>query len=263
MNKTSKKIGVVIGSLLSCSLALASSDDTSTAISQTQYTPSDVAAIQTIVRDYLISHPQVLAEASAALQQQQAAQKQQLAMAAVTQNKQQLFNDSNTPVIGNSNGSLILVEFFDYQCGYCKRMTPVIDTLLKNNKNLKVVLKERPIFGGTSTTAAEAALAVYQLDPKQYEAFHKAIISKKGKLTKEEIMAAASELNINTSKLEKIMNSKQVQDELQQTDALSTALGFSGTPAFVLANGSLTKFEVIGGASSAEVLQQKLNDLQS
>ena len=263
MNKTPKLLTLFLSTIMGCSVSLASDQDTSVTASNTQYSPEDVAAIQTIVRDYLISHPQVIAEASIALRKQQQEEQQRLAQQAIKDNMQALFHEKASPILGNANGPLVLVEFFDYQCGYCKHMTPVINTLLKNNNNLKVVFKELPIFGGNSAVAAQAALAVYQINPKQYGAFNKALLAQKKRLTKDGIMTIAKKQGINLKQLQTAMNSKAVTQELQKTKQLSRAMGFSGTPALVIANTQTEKFEVIRGASSADVLQDKLNQLQS
>ena len=263
MNKTPQLLTLFLSTLIGCSVSLASDQDTSITASNTQYSPEDVAAIQTIVRDYLISHPQVIAEASIALRKQQQEEQQRLAQQAIKDNMQALFHEKASPILGNANGPLVLVEFFDYQCGYCKHMTPVINTLLKNNNNLKVVFKELPIFGGNSAVAAQAALAVYQINPKQYGAFNKALLAQKKRLTKDGIMAIAKKQGINLKQLQTAMKSKAVTQELQKTKQLSRAMGFSGTPALVIANTQTEQFEVIRGASSAEVLQDKLNQLQS
>ena len=263
MKKTPQLITLFLSTLISCSITLGSDQDTSITSPTTQYSAEDVAAIQTIVRDYLISHPQVIVEASVALQKQQQKEHQRIAQQAIKDNMQQLFHDKTSPMIGNAKGPLVLVEFFDYQCGYCKHMTPVINTLLNDNDNLKIVFKELPIFGGNSAVAAQAALAVYQMNPKQYGEFNKALLAQKERLTKKGIMSIAKKQGIDLAQLKKTMNSKAVSDELEQTKKLSEAMGFSGTPALVLANTHSGKFEVIRGASSAEVLQEKLNQLQS
>ena len=260
-----KKITIIsafiAGAIISCSATLAYENKVSTP-SKT-YTQEDVTAIQKIVRDYLISHPQVIAEANVALRQQQLAKQQRLAVTAIKANQTTLFNDLASPVLGNVDGPLVLVEFFDYQCGYCKHMTPVINTLLKNNNNLKIIFKELPIFGGNSAVAAKAALAVYQIDPKKYAAFNKALLAQKQRLTKDGIMKIAGAQGISISKLKNVMASDTVNQELIKTAKLSKAIGFSGTPALVLANLKTNQFEVIRGASSAEALQDKLNQLQS
>ncbi len=263
MNKTPQLLTLFLSTLLGCTMALGSDQDTSVSASTTPYSPEDVAAIQTIVRDYLISHPQVIAEAAVALRQQQQAEQQRLVQQAVKDNRQQLFHDKASPILGNAKGPLVLVEFFDYQCGYCKRMAPVINTLLTDNNNLKVILKELPIFGGNSAVAASAALAVYQINPEQYGAFHKALLAQKERLTEEGIMTIAKEQGIDITQLKKTMASPTVQQELQQTAVLSKTMGFTGTPALVLANMNTNQFEVIRGASSAKDLQAKLNQLHS
>lgn len=262
MNIMKKTILIGLATIVSANALAITNSTASAPTTQNIYKGKEVSAIETIVHDYLLKNPQVIVDASIELQKRQEAERARLAQQGAKDNKKQLFTDPMSPVLGNPKGTVTLVEFFDYQCGYCKRMTPVVDDLIKNNKNLKVVLKEMPIFGGTSKIAAEAALAINQIQPSQYEAFHKAMIGAEGRLTKESIMQAASDLNINMKQLKKTMSTKPVSNELNQNREVSTALGLTGTPAFVLTNHDMTQFEIIGGAASKEALQEKIDDLQ-
>ena len=135
-----------------------------TTATQTEFTPQQVKNIQKIVHDYLINNPQVLVEASQALQKQAQEKQQQYAMQAIEKNKQQLFNDPVSPVAGNPNGNVTLIEFFDYQCGHCKAMNKIIQSIVAKNKNLRVVLKELPIFGSNSQLAAKVAAEKVERD---------------------------------------------------------------------------------------------------
>lgn len=114
------------------------------------FSPAQKIAIEKIVHDYLVANPTVLIEATQALQIQQQKDMVSKAEAGIKANAKDLFNNAQSPVIGNPKGSVTIVEFFDYQCSVCQRMAPVISDLVKNNPNLRVVLTQWPIFGQVS-----------------------------------------------------------------------------------------------------------------
>ncbi len=214
--------------------------------------------LEKLVHDYLVSNPEVLLEASQALQQKQQQTMQQQAQAAIQDNANQLFNDSLT-VIGNPKGNVTLVEFFDYQCIHCKKMAPVINELIKNDPNLRVVYKEFPIFGKSSDIASRVALAAAMQG--KYQAMHAALIKQESRLNEQNIMAAAKAVGLNMVKLKTDMASQAVTDALTANRELAEKLHLMGTPAFVVAatpagqlkQGSVPAF--IPGAASAEALQ--------
>ena len=129
-----------------------------------------VDAIRKIIREYLIEHPEVLIEAQQALQAKRAARESEQAKEAILRYRDELFFDPEAPVAGNPDGAVTLVEFFDYRCGYCRRVKPTLETLLAENDDLRLVYKEFPILGPESTAAAHAALAAR--NQGNYEAFH-------------------------------------------------------------------------------------------
>lgn len=224
------------------------------------FMPSQVKSIEQIVHDYLIKNPQVLVEASQVLQQKEMAQAEQQAMAAIKQNKQDLFNNPNTPVIGNKNADVTLVEFFDYQCGHCKNMAPIIEKLLEANEDLKYVAKELPIFGANSKFAASAALA--SVKSGKYAEFHNALFATQNPLNKQKVLNVASKLGLNVNEISDGINNKAIQAQLRDNFKLAQALKLVGTPAFVLTNKSETKFRFIPGATSQANLQKQIDALK-
>lgn len=201
---------------------------------QTSFTPGQTKAIENIVRQYLIQNPQVMVEVMQALQQQQQAKMQQQVKLAIKQNAKQLFNDTNSPVAGNPEGTITLVEFFDYQCPHCRRIAPVIDELIKNNPELKVVYKSLAIFPG-STFINKASVAAAKQG--KYQAFHQALMQAKGPLNKQTVLNIAKKVGINVKQLQTDMKSDAVKNELQNNLDLAgpDALNLVGTPAFVIA----------------------------
>ncbi|OGT66018.1 MAG: hypothetical protein A3J38_10510 [Gammaproteobacteria bacterium RIFCSPHIGHO2_12_FULL_45_9] len=223
------------------------------------FTPAQVTAIQQITHDYLIQHPEVLLEASQALQKQMEAKQQQAAMGAIQKNVAGLFQDPLSPVAGNPKGSVVMVEFFDYQCGHCKQMTRTIDHLVTQNKQLKIIFKELPIFGNNSEYAAQASLAAAKQG--KYFAFHQALLSVPGGLNPQTILQTAKTVGLDVTRLQQDMKDPTIAKELQANQTLARDLQLAGTPTFVLANGALTQFRFVPGAAPEADLQKLISSL--
>lgn len=250
LNKT---LGCLTALTMSLSLSM-SAIAAPAASSDTTFSPAQQKAIEKIVHNYLVSQPQVLMEASQSLQEKQAKEAQKQALIGLNKNKDQIFKDTKSPMAGNANGNVYLVEFFDYQCSHCKEMQPTIAALVKKNPNLKVVFKEFPIFGAISDAAAKAALAANKQD--KYMSFHDALFATTKPLTEASIMEIAKTAGLNTDQLKKDMDSPEVKKELADNFALAKALSLEGTPSFALANRGLTQFEFIPGAATEPELQK-------
>lgn len=242
---------LIVGALFATSSA-AMADQAAAPISSTQ-----TKEIEKIVHDYLVNHPEVLIEASQALQQKQQETMQQQAQSAIQKNADQLFTDSMT-VIGNPKGNVTLVEFFDYQCIHCKKMSPVIAGLVKKDGNLRVVFKEFPIFGKSSETASRAALAAAMQG--KYMQMHEALIGQEKRLNDEIINQAAQSIGLDMEKFKTDMNSQKVTDALNANRQLAEKLHLMGTPAFVIASTPAGQFKqgsqpaFIPGAASEETI---------
>jgi protein-disulfide isomerase len=210
--------------------------------------------IEKIVRDYLIAHPEVLQEAMAELEKRQTAAESEKHQAAVKSNAKELFSSPNQVTLGNPNGNVTFVEFFDYNCGYCKRAMEDMLTLLKDPK-LKVVLKEFPVLGPGSVVAAQVAVAVRMQDPtgKKYLEFHQKLLGGRGHADKAHALAVAKEIGLDMKRLEKDMASDEVKTTLQENFKLAEALGMNGTPSYVVGD------NVIVGAVGLDALREKVN----
>ena len=233
----------------------------STATSSDALSPTQVEQVKKIISSYLVENPQILVAASQALQQQMMAQAEQKAKVAIVKYKTDIFDDSKSPVIGNPNGNVALVEFMDYQCVHCRDMYPIVEDMTKSNKNLKVIIKELPIFGGSSTYAAQAALAAYNQGAAKFAAFHNALFDTDPPLTKDNILAAARKVGLNVSKLTKDMESDAVKQEIKENFTLAQNLALVGTPAFIMGNANASQTAFIPGATTKEDLQQAISKL--
>ena len=204
------------------------------AASDGAFTDAQKKEINTLVERYILDHPEVILEA---VQRHQALREQAdkaHAKAALKALRPQLVSDPESPVGGNIRGDVTIVEFFDYRCGYCKRVHSTIKKAMREDKGIRYVYKEFPILGPHSITASRAAIAVWQTTPEKYEAFHDAIMTSRGNLGEAQVLAAASKLGINKNALKKAMAETAVDIVLAKNSKLAKALKINGTPAFVI-----------------------------
>jgi protein-disulfide isomerase len=211
--------------------------------------------IETIIREYLIKHPEVLQEAIAELEKKQAAAEAEKHQAAVKDNADALFNSKRQVVAGNPQGDVTFVEFFDYNCGYCKRAMADMFDLMKHDGKLKVVLKEFPVLGPGSVEAARVAVAVRMQDKsgKKYMEFHQKLLGGRGQADKARALAVAKEIGLDVARLERDMASDEVKASLEESFKLAERLGLNGTPSYVIGN------NVVVGAVGLETLKEKVN----
>jgi protein-disulfide isomerase len=220
--------------------------------------PDQTKAIEQIVHDYLVNNPEVLLEASQALQQKQQQTMQREAKSAILQNANDLLNETFA-VAGNPKGDVTLIEFFDYQCIHCKKMKPVVNDLIKKDANLRVIYKEFPIFGKSSETASKVALAAAMQG--KYAQLQEALLKIDKHLDDALVMQAAKDAGLNMTKLKTDMDSKAVSDALTANRQLAEKMHLMGTPAFVVlaTPGGIFKADsnpaFIPGATSGEALQ--------
>ena len=188
--------------------------------------------IEKIIRDYLIANPELIQEAIQALQAKREAAENARAEAAMVAQGDALRTHPMTPVSGNASGDVTVVEFFDYQCGYCKRSLASMIGLLKSDTNVRVVWKELPILGPASRFAARAAMAAEKQG--KYFDLHVALMRAHGRLTEQKVMDAAKDAGIEVTQLRADMKDPTLEVYLNETQQLATALGIRGTPAFVI-----------------------------
>src|SRR4051812_24193270 len=219
------------------------------------FTDTQRGDIETIVRSYLLAHPEVLEEAMAELSKRQAAADAVKHEASITTNADTIFNSPRGVMIGNKDGDVSFVEFFDYNCGYCKRaMSDMLD-LMKADSKLKVVLKEFPVLGQGSVEAAQVAVAVRMQDPtgKKYLDFHQKLLGGRGQADKARALAVAKEIGLDVARIEKDLAGDEVKATIEESFKLAEALGLNGTPSYVVGT------DVVIGAVGANTLKEKIN----
>ncbi|MBA2650271.1 MAG: DsbA family protein [Legionella sp.] len=238
---------------------IATADDADTTMSDAQK-----KQMEQVIHDYLVKNPEVLLEASQALQQKQQQNMQEQAKAAIKEGGAQMFQDTLT-VSGNPKGNVTVVEFFDYRCHYCAKMTPILDDLVKNDSDVRIIYKEFPIFGGSSELASKAAIAAAKQG--KYKPMHDALFNLGKNFEEKDIMNAAQKLGLDMNKLKKDMDSKEVKDMLDANRQLAEKLKLMGTPAFIVAptpNGQFKQgtdaFSFIPGAATKEALQKLIKE---
>ena len=210
--------------------------------------------IEKIIKEYLIKHPEVLQEAMAELEKKQQLAETEKARSAIKNHSDALFNSPRQVVLGNPQGDVTFVEFFDYNCGYCKRALNDMMELMGKDPKLKVVLKEFPVLGPGSVEAAQVAVAVRMQDKtgKKYLEFHQKLLGGRGQVDKAKALAAAKEIGLDMARLDKDLKSEEVAKTLEESMKLAEALGLNGTPSYVIGN------DVVIGAVGLAALSQKI-----
>jgi protein-disulfide isomerase len=215
---------------------------------------ADRPAIEAIIKDYLLKNPEVLRDAFRELERRMKAAEDEQRAVALTENRALLNDSPRGVVVGNPKGDVVLIEFFDYNCGYCKRALVDMFNLIKADPKLKIVLKEFPVLGKSSVDAARVAIAVRMQDSGgKYLEFHRRLLSSRGEATYERALAAAKESGADMTRLEADLKSPEINATLEESADLSEKLAISGTPTYVLAN------EVVPGAVGFSALKTKID----
>lgn len=202
------------------------------AMAEPPMAPEQKRAIEKLIRDYLLENPEIVVQAMEKLQEKRRAAEAEASRLALSAKKDELLNDPTSPVGGDRNGDVTVVEFFDYRCGVCRRVHPIVASLMKGDKRLRRVYKEWPILGPKSVYAARAALASRRQG--KYLAFHKALMESPSPLTEESILTIAESVGLNRKRLVKDMKRPEIADTLRRNFALASSLKLNGTPSFVI-----------------------------
>ena len=210
--------------------------------------------IEGIVKNYLLQHPEVMQDVMAELEKHQKAAEAEKNRAAVAENNATIFSSPHQVVLGNPQGNVTMVEFFDYNCGYCKHALSDMLTLLKTDPNLKFVLKEFPVLGEGSVEAAHVAVAARMQDAtgKKYIEFHQKLLGGRGPADKARALAAAKEVGFDMARIEKDMGSDEVKKTIDENLKLADLIGVNGTPSYVVGE------EVVVGAVGLDALKEKI-----
>ena len=219
--------------------------------------PSDPAfqkAVEQVVEQYLRTHPEVIEQSLLILQAQRKEEERERTSQMIAAKQAELLNDPNSPVSGNLEGDVTVVEFFDYRCGYCKRVADTVTQLQHDDPNVRVVYKDYPILGEASVLAARAALA--SKAQGKHLAFHEALLASEEELTPESILALATAVGLDTEKLHRDMESPSIQTTIERNQALARELGINGTPGFIIGT------ELVPGALELKDLKNLIRQVR-
>lgn len=203
--------------------------------------------IKQLALEAILENPQIIMEAVAILDEQRTSQQASENAQTLAQQRDFLLNDPNAPFIGDADAGAVIVEFFDYNCPYCKRAAADVKALLAADDDVRVVYREWPILGEGSVLAARAALAARAQG--KYAEMHWAMMELRGRAEEASILAAAREIGLDLEKLIADMESEEVTAHIAESNALAQSLGFTGTPAFVIGDA------LVPGAVPLEELQ--------
>ena len=212
--------------------------------------------IQKIIREYLLANPEVLEEVTAELSKRQAIAEAAKQASAVKKHSELLFNSPRGVFLGDRQGDVNFVEFFDYNCGFCKRAMLDMLELMKEDPKLRVVLKEFPVLGQSSIEAAQVAVAVRMQDPtgKKYLDFHQKLLNSRGQIDKAKAISAAKEAGLDMARLEKDIASPEVKATLEENFKMAEDIGLNGTPSYVIGK------QIVIGAVGLENLREKISN---
>ena len=213
--------------------------------------------IKELVAETLRENPELVLEALQTLEARQAEAQAAAVAATLADERALLERDPNAPVLGNPEGDVTVVEFFEYNCPYCKRAMPEIDALLAEDGNIRLVLREWPILSEGSAIAARAALAARKQN--KYAELHNALMGARAKLDEQSVLRIAGEVGLDVEQLKVDMQSPEVEEHIATSLRLAEALGFNGTPSFVVGDQLIPGFvekaqlaEVVAAARAAE-----------
>ena len=223
-----KSLAAALTALLVCASA-------ATAFDIDAMTEDERAAFRAEIRSYLLENPEVLVEAINALEQRQAEQQALAEVATIEQNALEIFDDTWSYVGGNPEGDVTLVEFVDYRCHFCRQAHPEISSLIENDGNIRLVVKEFPILGEESVLASRFAVAVLQAHGhEKYKEVHDALITMRGNVARASLENVARRFDLDPDPLIDAMGSDEVSEVIGRNRALAQVLAITGTPTFVL-----------------------------
>ncbi len=218
------------------------------------YSDAERNEIEKIIHDFIMKSPETIMRSLQEYQARQEAEKEKQIVDVIRERRDDLINDPDSYVAGNPDGDVTMVEFFDYRCGYCKRVHPVVQKLVKDDGNIRLVYKEFPILGPASLYATRAAIA--SLPGDKYLPFHNALMEARGELTEERVLFIAAEVGLDADQIEATMDTSKdrVREIIAKNFELAEALKITGTPAFVVGDA------VIRGAADMATFVEVISD---
>jgi protein-disulfide isomerase len=221
------------------------------------FSPGQKAGIEQIIHDYLMKNPEVLRDAIGELERRQQAEQTAARDRALSDNAEALFRSTHQAVVGNPDGKITLVEFFDYNCGYCKKSLADVGRLMKENPDLRVVLKDFPVLGPGSLEAAQVEAAVRkQITGDKFWDFHQKVLGTRGQVGRAQVLAVAKDMGLDMSRLDRDMRDPDVRAGIAEVVGFGDKLALTGTPSWILGR------DVIIGAVGYDELRDKIDNMK-
>ena len=242
---------VLAGGFLAGKPSLAVAGDNPQSVPVASAETLDRKAVETIVREYLLANPELLLEIQQALDTKQKEEQRVANIKFIQANKDKIFNSPNDGIVGNPNGKVTIVEFFDYNCGYCKRAMEDMRTLTAADPELRFVLKEFPILGsGIPQKASVVSMAFHKMMPEKYGEFHSQLLGTPGRAGEASAIKIAVSLGADEAKLREAMKDPSITEIFDETYELANKLSITGTPSYVVGE------EIVFGAQGLDVLNR-------
>jgi protein-disulfide isomerase len=228
----------------------------STAGASSAFTPAQRKELESIIKDVLLNNPEIMLEVQNALESKMDKIQAERMAVALKEHATELYRPAGSPIVGNLKGDVPVIEFFDYNCGYCKKAFTDLAKLMDKDKKVRVILKELPILAKGSEEASRVALAA-KMQGKYWE-FHRAMLEIQGQANEASALRVAEKLGLDIPRLKKDMASAEVKKEIDETRQLATKMGIQGTPHFIVGD------RIIPGAPEnlAELLGKHVDDVR-
>ncbi len=199
------------------------------------FTEQQRAAIREIVRDFILKNPEIMIEAQTELEKRQREAERQARLPIIQDKSGPLYAAAHNVSLGNPGGDVTLVEFFDYNCGFCKRALRDLQRIVAEDKNVRVIVKDFPVLGQGSVEAASVALALkQQASPEKFWQFHQELLSARGQVGRQQALDAARKVGVDMARLQRDAEAQSVRDAIEQNVKIADSLGLTGTPSYVL-----------------------------
>jgi protein-disulfide isomerase len=215
------------------------------------------AAMHGIIKDYLMKNPDVIQDALMEMDKRQKEGERQARLKIIQDKSGPLFSAKHNVPFGNPNGDVTIIEFFDYNCGFCKRALGDLQKMVGEDKNLRVIVKDFPVLGPGSVEAATVALAAkQQLSPEKIWSFHQKLLSARGQVARQQALDAAKEAGADMARLQRDMESPVVRTAMEENIQIADSLGLTGTPSYVVGD------EVVVGAVGFSELKTRVDNIR-
>ena len=212
---------------------------------------------EALIRSYILENPEIVQEALVQLEEKKQQAEAQAAAATIDQMRDVIYNSTRQVVLGDPKAPITIVEFFDYNCGYCKRALGDTMALLAEDKDVRIVLKEFPILGPGSVEASRVAIALNLAAPDKSPAFHEALLSMKGQADEARALQAVADIGVDVAAVKARMDDPEIAATIEEAYAIANRLGLTGTPTYIIGD------EVVFGAVGVEDLRTRIEAMRA